>query len=441
MPSSAAADTRPRRDYRRLAVPTTFRARLAIITAAGAVWRLLYLFVARIDDDLKLNDSLYYSMQAGLNSEGRWFEEALTGQPGAEHGPLTSLYLTPWSLGEGDPVPLQRLAMTLVGIATVAVIGLLGRRAALSADGANRRFAERCGLTAAGIAAVYPNLWVNDSVVMSESLAILLVSAALLLAVGVQQRPSLAVAASLGFVVGLAALARSELILLAGGFAAVLAITAHRRKASWWPTAMLLVACAATVAPWTLYNVGRFDHIVVFTTNDGNTLLGANCDRTYYDTPGGWDIRCLGPETAEGASDPSDRSRMRRQAAIDYLRDHAARVPVVVVARVARALDVYGITDLVRMDVGEDKATWAVWAGIVCWWMLAVAAVIGWIETARRRLTSRWVLLVPIIAVGVTTVAFYGAHRIRAPAEPAIVVLAAIAVAARLERRAGRLAT
>jgi hypothetical protein len=422
-------------------VPTTFRARLAAVTAAGAVWRLLYLFVARIDDDLKLNDSLYYSMQAGLNSEGQWFKEALTGQPGAEHGPLTSLYLTPWSLGAWDPVPLQRFAVTLVGIATVAVVGLLGRRVALSADGTNRVFAERCGLVAAGVAAVYPNLWVNDSVVMSESLAILLVSVALLLAVDVQQRPSFGRVVWLGVVVGLAALARSELLLLTAGFAAVLAITALRRRSSWWPTAVLLLAAAATVAPWTLYNLGRFDHVVVFTTNDGNTLLGANCDLTYYDTPGGWDIRCLGPETDEGATDPSDRSRMRRDAAIEYVGDHLDRVPIVVAARVARGLDVYGVTNLVRMDVGEDKATWAVWAGIVCWWLLAVAAVIGWREAARRRLTSRWVLLVPIIAVLLTTIAFYGAHRIRAPAEPAVVVLAAIAIAARFERGAGRLAS
>ena len=51
---------------------------------------------------LLLNDSLYYSIKAGLNSEGSWFKDALTGQPGAEHGMLTSLYLTPWSLGDGE---------------------------------------------------------------------------------------------------------------------------------------------------------------------------------------------------------------------------------------------------------------------------------------------------------------------------------------------------
>ena len=94
------------------------------------MWRLGYLFVVKIDDQLLLNDSLYYSIQAGRNSEGDWFREALTPLPGAEHGPLTSLYLTPWSLGAGDNVAWQRFATTLLGIATVAVIGLVGRRLA-----------------------------------------------------------------------------------------------------------------------------------------------------------------------------------------------------------------------------------------------------------------------------------------------------------------------
>ena len=68
-----------------------FRWTLAAITAAGAMWRLVYLFVVKIDDELLLNDSLYYSIQAGRNSEGEWFREAVSDLPGAEHGPLTSL--------------------------------------------------------------------------------------------------------------------------------------------------------------------------------------------------------------------------------------------------------------------------------------------------------------------------------------------------------------
>ena len=82
------------------------------------------------------------------------------------------------------------------------------------------------------------------------------------------------------------------------------------------------------------------------------------------------------------------------------------------------------------MDVGEEKATWAVWAGD--------RDVVAARRARRARLAAswpdagvvaRWWLAVPLLTVVVTTVLFYGAHRIRAPAEPVVVVLAAVAVA------------
>ncbi len=151
-----------------------------MITAVAAVWRIGYLLVVKIDDQLLLNDSLYYSIQAGRNSEGDWFRENLTDLPGAEHGPLTPLYLTPWSLLPGDLVAWQRVGTTVLGVAAVAVIGLAGRRLA----------GPRAGLVAAGIAAVYPNLWINDSLVMSESLAVLIVAGALVVALDFDRAPA-----------------------------------------------------------------------------------------------------------------------------------------------------------------------------------------------------------------------------------------------------------
>ncbi len=412
----------------------SFRRGLIGITVAAALWRLGYLLFVKLDDAVMLNDSLYYSIQAGRNSEGDWFRDGLTDLPGAEHGPLTSLYLTPWSLLPGDLVRWQRLGTTLLGIALVAVIGLVGKRLAGPA----------VGLLAAAIAAVYPNLWINDSVIMSESLACLLTGFALLLALRFDGQPRLGVAAALGAVVGLAALARSELALLALGFAGL----------AWWRSAghprralmpvNIVAGALLVIAPWTLYNVSRFEEPVLFTTNDGTTLLGANCDSTYYGDIGGWDLRCLGDLPPVGTVDASVSSLDRRDQAVDYITDHLGRLPVVVAARVGRLLDVYGLESLVAMDVGEEKAEWAVWAGIVCWWLVAAAAVVGWRALGRwgdgaaERSRARWWLAVPVLTVLITTILFYGAHRIRAPAEPAIVVLAAAGVVAVAERRSIR---
>jgi len=429
-----------------------FRRQLAVVTAVGAGWRLSYLFVAKADQRLLLNDSLYYSIQAGLNSEGRWFKDALTDQPGAEHGPLTSLYLTPWSLGGGDGVFRQRLAMTLLGIATVAVIGLVGRRlGSLVADGRGSGTgadgwlgyggAERVGIAAAVMAAAYPNLWINDSLVMSESLAVLLVSLALLVALGHHRHPTLVSGAGLGLIVGLGALTRSEVAIFGPAFALLSWAVCRRRRLRAWPALAIVAAAVMTLVPWTVYNAGRFAEPVLLSTNDGNTLLGANCDITYFDDVGGWDLLCLGPLEVgsvghePGAADASQRSTERRRQGLEYIGDHVGRLPVVRAARVGRALDVYGLGSLVRLDVGEEKAEWAVWAGIVSWWALAVLAVGGWQVLRRRSVAARGWLMVPAAAVLVTTVLFYGAHRIRAPAEPTVVVLAAVAVAGATRNR------
>ncbi len=412
-----------------------FRRWLLVITAVGAAWRLGYLFAAKIDDPLLLNDSLYYSIQAGRNSEGDWFREALTSLPGAEHGPLTVLYLTPWSLGPGDLVEWQRIGITLVGIAAVFVIGLLGDRLA----------GPRVGLVAAGIAAVYPNLWINDSLVMSESLAILIVAGALVVALDFDRHPSAARAVALGALAGLGALTRSEIILLAAGFAAL----------AWWRSAgdprrvlmpvLVLAATVVTIAPWVVYNLVRFENPVLLTTNGERTLLGANCDLTYYTDVGGWDIRCLAAvESADGVDASVDSGR-RRDVALEYVGDHLGRVPVVVAARVGRVLDLYGLGSLVAFDVGEEKARGAVWAGIVSWWVLAPLAVFGWIVAGRgapdvvpERRAARWWLAVPVVAVLLTAIVFYGAHRIRAPAEPAVIALGALGAVAVFERLRAR---
>jgi 4-amino-4-deoxy-L-arabinose transferase-like glycosyltransferase len=406
-----------------------FGRRLALITTLAAAWRLGYLFAVKANDSLRLNDSLYYSIQAGRNSEGQWFREGITNLPGAEHGPLTTLYLTPWSLGGGDNVVWQRFATTLLGIATVAVIGLVGRRLA----------GPVVGLVGAGIAALYPNLWINDSLVMSESLACLIVSVALLVALDFDRRPGLLRAAALGVLVGLGALTRSEIALFGIGFAALAwwRSPRHRRRALM--PVVVVGATLLTVAPWMIYNLGRFERPVLLTTNDGTTLLGANCDSTYYSDVGGWDVRCvLGAR--DSAVDASVRSREDRELAVDYITDHAGRVPVVVLARLGRTADLYGLDSLVALDRGEEKAGWAVWAGIVSWWVLAPAAVLGWIVRGRAggpdddRAKARWWLAVPPITVLVSTVVFYGAHRIRAPGEPVVVVLAAVGAAALYER-------
>jgi len=244
-----------------------FRRRLTLVVLVGAVLRIVRLVVDKWGHRLLLNDSLYYSAQAQQLAHGIWFREVFVDQPGAEHGPLTSSLMALVSWGN-SPFDRQRVVTVACGIATVAVIGLVGRRV-----GGNR-----VGLIAAAIAAVYPNLWISDGLVMSESVSCLLVALALWAILVWADAPTLRGAVLIGVTAGLGALARSELILLVPAAAAVMWIVGRRTGVS---RPVVQVAAAIGVAvlvllPWTIFNFARFEKPVFLTTNEGGALLGAN---------------------------------------------------------------------------------------------------------------------------------------------------------------------
>ena len=60
---------------------------------------------------------------------------------------------------------------------------------------------------------MYPNLWVSDGLVMSESVSCLLISLALWALLAWSDKPTLRAAALVGVAAGLGTLARSELVL------------------------------------------------------------------------------------------------------------------------------------------------------------------------------------------------------------------------------------
>ena len=292
---------------------------------------------------------------------------------------------------------------------------------------ARRIGGRRVAIIAAVIAAVYPNLWMNDSLIMSETISTLLAVAALWFALRHRDRFDWRSALWCGAVVGLCALARSELVVLAPLFA-LIGLRSHPFRVWLQRAAVLLVAAVVVLVPWVAYNLPRFDHVVLITTNEGGALRGANCDDVYHGPAlGGWSVLCVIDDVDRPLEDASGRAVRLRHEAITYMRQHASRVPIVVAARLLRSADLYGLGDLVRFDVGEERARWASWAGIVSWWLLAPVAAVGWWKQRRR---NGWILIAPVIGVVVTTIVFYGAHRLRSPMEPVVVLCAAVALCA-----------
>ena len=423
---------------------------LLVPAVVGAVWRVGMLLVDKWNQPLLLNDSLYYSAQARQLVDGVWFREIFVDQPGAEHGPLTSILMAPVSW-MADPVPWQRSVTVVCGVITVVLIGVLATRLA----------GRRAGTVAAWIAAASPNLWMNDGLVMSESVSMLAVVTTMLLVERAMVRRDAWSFAAVGVAAGLAAHARSELAILTPGVAILLWWTsagescgaddwrAHRSGLPRLPRLPRLVAPAlviglavATVSPWVVFNLVRFERPVTLTTNDGTTLLGAYCDATFSGADrGGWSLVCvLGDPDYRQDEEPSMRSARQRDLAFTYARHHLGELPGVVAARVGRTFDLYRLDSLVAQDVGEERYRWASWAGIGSWWLLCGVVLAG-VRPLRRELAPqhRWLLALPAVAVLLTTTMFYGGHRIRSSLEPSLVIAAAVVLAARWSaRRSGR---
>ncbi len=403
---------------------------LALIVFLAAGWRTGYTLATKADGDTcevdgvpqtLCGDAIYYSAQGHANADGHWFEDPFRpGQPAADHPPLTALLVTPASaLRDGDMA--QRLTMVLVGTAAVGAIGLLGREVG----------GPRTGLLATLLAALYPNLWVNDALVMAESVTALLVAGVLWCTYRLVRRPSPAVAVLTGLLCGLAVLARSEQGLLAVVIVAP-AVLAPSRSSQVRPllarigsVATVAVVAAATVAPWVAINLARFEEPVLLSTNDGLTLLGANCDQTFSGgSVGSWRLDCaLAADGGDG--DQSQTAAHQREAALTYIGDHLGELPAVMVIRVGRAWSLYAPDQMVWYNLGEGRPRWASWAGFQMYWFLVPLAFGGGVLLARSRVPV-WPLAGTVVVVTITAALFYGLVRFRVPAEVSLVVLAAV---------------
>ena len=339
-------------------------------------------------------------------------------RPTAEYPPLFPGLLGVASfLGIGS-VDGQRLLTCVVGAGGVALVGLVGRRVG----------GPTVGLVAAGIAAVHPLLFQNDAVLMAESLFVPLVAAVLLLALRAGEQPTLWRLAALGATIGLATLTRGEALLLVPLLA--LPFVLRRRPLA---AALVVAAALAVVLPWTVRNTVRFGEVVPVSNNVGTALAGANCDETYGgDRIGLWVYDCFGGFD-QAAADEAEAAAESRRKGLDFALDNPERWPAVAAARCARTWGLFRPTQLAFVASFEGRSYRWEMLGTRLHWVLLPLAVAGAVVLRRRR-DLVWPLLATWGMVSVTTVATYGNQRFRAGAEPAIAVLAAVALVALLGR-------
>ncbi|MFN8201341.1 MAG: hypothetical protein U0S48_02175 [Solirubrobacteraceae bacterium] len=387
-----------------------------------------------------LGDAMTFHLVAQGLADGKGFVEAFPpGGPTAEHPPGLEVFLAFWDKLGANGFLAHRLILGAVGTATVVLIGLVARRVMLApwpggaapADAARR--GDRVGLTAAALAAVYPMLWLADGALMSETLYGFFLVGALLCALWVRTAPSWRRAAALGALIALAALTRGEaltlLVLLAVPVAIASRSTWRSRAALWGVT---LAAFVAVLAPWTIFNLTRFDDPVLISTNSNGLFVGANCRDTYSgELIGAWRFQCYTPRRAN--EDEAQYFARQRKIGIEYALDHTNRWPAVVAARLGRLADVYRFDQSVFFNTAEGRPANPVRWGIRAYWAVALLALAGIVLLARRRTFGLLVLLAPIVMVVCVAIVTYGGTRFRYAAEPSLVILAAVALVAAAE--------
>jgi hypothetical protein len=270
-----------------------------------------------------------------------------------------------------------------------------------------------------------------DGAPMSESLYGLLIAATLLVALKLHERRSVRLAAALGALLGLAALARSEALLLVVLIGLPLALTGPR-DGRWKRALAVCAACAVVLAPWTIRNLSAFDRLTLISHNDSTVLAGANCPETYSgEDLGGWRFDCISERKTlkEGV-----QAATWRREGIDYALDHPGRWLAVVPVRVLRTWDLWQPRR--QVSFGEGRADWAESAGVVAYFLLLPLAIGGAVLLRRREPRAVVaILLAPAVLATISSAIGYGVPRFRHAFEISIVVLAAFALVTLADRR------
>ncbi len=421
-------------------------------------------------------DSYVYHYGADLLAQGKGFviptDYRVTGGAVAraygDHPPLFTLVLAAFSYVGARSWLWHEHVVVALGALNIGLTGLLGRQVA-------RRFwgeatAQWVGFVAASLMAVYPYVWLSDVMVLSETLAMTANLAVALLCYRVLDDRRWGWVVALGAAAGAAALVRAEMVLL--GPLLILPMLLRTRALSLRQQAgriaVAAVAMLVVLAPWLYRNLTIYDHPVTMSTGTGITLANTNCDDTYYGGGlGFWSFACVPqlpwtyPPDQLRATDPatlrqwvdqsgidappdatpeqlvellvqhgatadqSDDEVYLRAVGMDYATSHLRRLPVVAAARFGRMWNLYRPVQQLRIEDGEGRPEDAARFGLVLFYPVMALAAGGTVVLARRR-QPLLPLLVPVGIVTLAAVTAFGQSRYRAPAEPLLMVLAAV---------------
>jgi MYXO-CTERM domain-containing protein len=366
-----------------------------------------------------VTDAAHYHQLATDLAQGRGFIYTDTGTPTAFRPIGYPAFLSGiYFLFGPDPQAAYWFQVVLGGI-TVLLAALLARLV----------FGRREALLSGLLAAIYPGFIWLTRVLLSENLALPLLLAALCAAAVLlrAERRRLRWAALLGLLLGLGLLVRSNNSLIVALLLLGLFLSFRKKREgpkAYLPLGVVAAALLLTLLPWEVRNYRVFHRVVPLTTNDGITLYGAywppraGSKRIYGNVPGLEDPAIV---AASRAGDEADVSSYLRRLTLERLRENPRYYFQLLPEK------------LFYMVVPVDWETFPHGPGTERSWNVGYAAacllaLVGLWGLRRRRVPHLWLLWPGPLSVLVQTLIFYGGPRYRLPAEPTIILLAAVGV-------------
>lgn len=408
----------------------SFRGRLAAIALFGFIVRITYAMVWVRHRPLAFDASSYYELSKGITHHFRYESSDRAHLLTALFPPGYPAFLALGRLlGFATRTKLLWFVAAL-GTATVAMIGTLAKRIG----------GETVGLTAAVLAAIYPNLWLADGAMMTESLTAALVVGALIVVIRLRTRLRVVDGCVLGAVLSWMCLTRTDGFLVALALAGFVIVRSARSSAT--RTTRIATVAAVILVPmlvvggWQLRNQSEFHRFVPIAVNGWDVVAGANCPSTYYgDRIGTWELPCVKVVEAfmqHGFRGEIDQNEYARKIGYRYAAGHLDRLATVVApARIGRTLGV--IQPLRELEIEaffEGRSVAWSKLGYGMYLVLVGAAIVAMLR--RRIALAGYGMLcaIPFVAVLVSTAFGYGNQRFRIPFEPVLIVLAALSTGA-----------
>ena len=261
------------RAYRRLgpapACSRRERRWLLVIVVIAIALRLAWvLYAAR--EPRGFHDPTLYEVFAARIADGHGYTaangEATTYYPVGYIGALGAVV---WLVGQ-TPIP-ENVSMTaamfnlVLGVGTVALTFEVGRRL----------FDNRIGLIAAAVLALWPNVVFHTAVILTETLFMFLVVAAVLLLVALPaatERIRWGRLAAFGVILALSALVRPISLMFLPVLLVVLVVAGTSWRSAIGYAGAATLAVVLVLMPWTIRNARATDSFVPISTNLGDNL-------------------------------------------------------------------------------------------------------------------------------------------------------------------------